>query len=462
MRRSEGKVSAPSAANKDAELPRRTPTRRRLWVLIGCLLLLVAAVWLSGALAVLPRAMASSALEQRDYPGAWRWLAIAGRLSSRDPANALLAARVARCQRDGERLKQELAVAKHWGADPAAVRREQLLALAQSGQLEGIEAELVASLPAAGKEAAEISEAYANGLAKLARFEDALSVLEAWRQDFPDDPRPEYQQGRIVEHREMYDEAEASYRLALSKDAGYLPARYSLGRVLHHVRRAEEAVEVFKSCLSVPNSEAAQVELACALKSLGRADEARPILQKVLAADAESLRTSYVALDEQPEGFKAAAEYGKLEADAGNFAQAEPWLAKALEVNPMDLMARYALAVSLRGLGRQAEAKRQFERVAAAREATKNAGALSARIKQNPKDLEARYLLGKVILEYESERSGLYWIRSIFSYDPGYAPAHELLADYFAAQSDRASHYARLADYHRKMAAASRSQATPP
>jgi Putative Zn-dependent protease, contains TPR repeats len=413
-------------------------------------------------MAQLPRLYALRALLTRDFTGARRWASAAGWLSYRDPRYALVEARIARCEGDGKRLQQELTRAEHWGADPQAIQREKVLALAQSGQLEEVEPQLIAWLAQGDAEANEISDAYVNGLAMIARFDDALSVLESWQRDFPDDPRPEYRLGRIQEHQEQYAEAEASYRRALAKNARFPPARYSLGRNLLRVRRAEEAVEVFRSCLDIRHPEAVQVELAIALKTLGQANEARPILRQVLAADPARLKASYVAIDDQPEGFEAAAEYGKLEADAMNFAEAEPWLVKALEVNPLDLISRYALAVTLRGLGRQAEATREFDLVAASRKAMDSAGALSSRIKANPEDLEARYLLGKVILENESERTGLYWLRSIFTFDPGYAPAHELLADYFAKKPDQESYYGRLADYHRKMAAASRLKADSP
>jgi len=451
-----------ATARSGTDLPKRRRARYRLWALLGLLLLLVVALWFSGALSVLPRTMAGQSLQKRDYEAAWYWVAIANRLSLQNPQNALLAARIARGQGEGDRLVQELANAKRWGADPKAVRREQLLALAQTGQLDDIEAELVALLREGGSEAAEISEAYANGLARLARFDDAVSILDAWRLDFPNDPRPDYRLGRVQEHQQLYDDAEASYRQAISKDAGYFPARYSLGRVLLHQRRAEEAAEQFRTLLNIPFPEAAQVELAIALKALGKSDEARALLSQVVETEPQRLRASYSALDEQPELFKAASEYGKLEADAGSFAEAEKWLTAALEANPQDLMARYALAVSLRGLGRKAEAEEQFARVGTAREAMGKAGALYARIKRDATDVEARFELGKLILEHESERSGLYWIRSVFTYDPHYQPAHELLADFYAARSEKEPDYASLAEHHRKMAQASQTKAATP
>jgi tetratricopeptide (TPR) repeat protein len=448
-RQSSGKVIERRQAQVDAAVPQPVRSRRRLWLLLGSLLLLLAGVWKFGGLAAFPRMMADKSLALRDFAGAWRWTEVAGWLSYHDPANALLTARVARCQGDADRMEEALASAKHWGADPRALRREQLLALAQSGQLDDIESELVQLLAEAGKDGAEISDAYSNGLAMIARFDDALTVLDAWRRDFPDDPRPEHRIGRIQEHQQLYTEAEASYRRAVARDAGYFSARYSLGRVLLHQRRAEEAVVQFRACLSMPHPEAAAVELAVAHKAQGQADEARPLLRQVLAAPPAQLEASYRAVEEQPEGFKAAAEYGKLEADAGNFAEAEPWLVAALKANPQDLMSRYSLAVTLRGLGKKQEADEQFAKVGAAREAMGAAGSLNARIKRDPQDLEARCLLGKLILTHESERTGLYWIRSVLSYDPEYGPAHEILADYYGARSRQEPSFAGLAAYHR-------------
>jgi tetratricopeptide (TPR) repeat protein len=436
--------------------------QRRFWILIGCLGALLVGLWYFGSLAALPRIMVERSLAARDFESAWRWTDVADWLSYRNPANALLTARIARSEGDAERMRRELKRATQWGADPQAVRREQLLAMAQSGQLDEIESELMQWLGQSGAETDEISDAYANGLAAQGRFDEALGVLEAWRKDFPADPRPDHRIGRIQEHQQRYDEAEAHYRGSLNRQSNYYPSRYSLGRVLLNQRRADEAVEQFRQCLDMPLPLAAQVQLATALKAQGKADEARPWLKQVLAAPAEKLEASYQSLEERPELFVAAAEYGRLEADAGNFQEARPWLEAALKANPLDLMSRYALAVTLRGLRLKPEADEQFARVNASREAMGAAGELNARIKRNPEDLQARLNLGKLILTHESESSGLYWIRSIFAYDPDYGPAHEALAEYFQSRADQDPSYARLAAQHRSRARAAHQNATPP
>jgi Tfp pilus assembly protein PilF len=275
-----------------------------------------------------------------------------------------------------------------------------------------------------------------------------VSVLEAWRQDFPQDPRPDHRIGRIQEHQQSYGDAETSYRRSLARDRSFFPARYSLGRVLLHQRKVEEAAEQFRECLATPSPLAAKVELAIALKTLGKADEARPLFQQVLLESPDDLLASYATFEEKPEGFRAAAEYGKLEADAGNFAAAEPWLVAALEANPLDLLTRYALAVTLRGLGKKQAAEQEFAKVGTARKAMDAAGTLSARIKRDPRDFEARLELGKLVLEHESERTGLYWISSVFTFDPHNRPAHEFLAQYYAQRAKEDPAFAQMSAYH--------------
>ncbi len=453
MRRRKATAEDTGLRSGDSRLsPARPRHSNRVWLLVIILVGLTGVVWWSGVLAVFPRQIARRCLSSRDFEGALRWHDIASRICRQSPDNALLLARIARQKSDRKSFQQALTLARRWGADPALVRRQEILAQSQAGELEEVEGELVRELARSGAAADEISEAYANGLAMNARFDDALSVLDAWRKDFPDDPRPDYRIGRIQEHREMYLAAETSYRRSISRDSRFYPARYSLGRVLLHERRGEEAVEMFRSCLAMQRPEAVQVELAVALKSLGELDEARALLRSVVEADTALLRDSYMTLDQQPEGFKAAAEYGRLETDAGNFAEACKWLEIALARHPQDLMARYALAVSLRGLGKLEEAEKHFTLDERAREALQEANSLSQRIKAEPGDLEARLSLGKLVLDNESERTGIYWIKSIFAFDPNYAPAHEALADYYAARADDQLEFAELATYHRNRA----------
>lgn len=437
------------------QLAREKPVRKarpRLGILLVLLAGLLVGVWFSGALATMPRWQAQRALFAGRLGVAEYWLGVAQRLDRNSEENALLAARLARHRGDALEMQAQLARAGGLGADRQRIDREEMLALVQAGEVAEYESKVMGWLESPGDDAPEICDAYANGLAANGRFNDAMQILAAWRSDFPNDPRCDYRIGRIHEHQEQYDKAEASYREAIAKADDFYPAIFSLGRVLLHQRRADEALEHFGQCFAMEYPQAAKIEAATALKALGRADEARPLLKEVLESGLELQNASYRSVEEQPEGFRAAAEYGRLESDAGNFSDAKPWLLAAIEANPLDLTVRYSLAVAQRGLGEMDAAEANFERVRAAREAMGAATALNERAQANRNDLEARYLLGKLILENESERMGLYWIRSIFPIDPDYRPAHQLLADYYAKQASSDPRFRRLSDYHRSKA----------
>jgi hypothetical protein len=55
-------------------------------------------------------------------------------------------------------------------------------------------------------------------------------------------------------------------------------------------------------------------------------------------------------------------------------------------------------------------------------------------------------------LEHESAARGLYWIQTVFTFDPDNARAHEILADYFEEQASDDPKMESLAEYHRSQA----------
>ena len=117
------------------------------------------------------------------------------------------------------------------GVDPARIKLEELLSSAQSGRLNEVELELSSRLAAGDIDAAEICDAYANGLAKESRFEEAVKILQAWSVDRPEDAVPYFRIGRIQEHLQKTDDAKLNYKTAATKDPKYYPAVYSLARI---------------------------------------------------------------------------------------------------------------------------------------------------------------------------------------------------------------------------------------
>jgi len=281
-----------------------------------------------------------------------------------------------------------------------------------------------------GAELREVCSAYSNGLAASSRFNDAIDVLKAWQADFPTDPRPAFRLGRIWEHQRRKDDAIEQYRLAKSKDPNYVPAAYSLGRLLLEQRKVDEALAVFQACPGAETSIPIQTSMALCKKAQSHSEVAKQMLQSVLEHPIDAIVTEYRQLEEPLETLVPAVELGKMESDEGNFQAAKEWLEKAIDFNDRDMEARYAHAVALRGLGEKEASEREFEYVKKTRDALANVNIYWDRITANPKDTEARLELAKILLEHESVRNGLYWLKSIQQYDDVNTEVDQLLRKY--------------------------------
>ena len=154
-------------------------------------------------------------------------------------------------------------------------------------------------------------------------------------------------------------------------------------------------------------------------------------------------------MDEIPERFVAASELGVIETELGDFTVARKYLEMALKVHPLDSIARYSYAVALRGLGLQKEAEENFAITRAARAALDQVPMLQEVLRKDSHDTKSRIMIGKIVLEHESERTGLFWLQSVFSYDPTNSEAHETIANFFASKENMSPEDKKRAAYHR-------------
>jgi tetratricopeptide (TPR) repeat protein len=330
------------------------------------------------------------------------------------------------------------------------LQREEALILLAAGQLEPFEDEVGSWLE--GPDQREVCEAYANGLASRAEFEKLELILDAWARDYPTDPQPHYRRGRIREHQRRFDAAEQEYRLALGLRPDYYPAAYALGRLLLDRKENSEALALFERCLAMPENTAAKVGVGLCKKALGKIPEAHALLLSA-AEDSEETRTrSYRAVGEPSARLVAATELGKLESELGNDTEAIRWLKLPVEQEPRDITARYAYALALRAAGKEEEAEQEFDAVAKLREKVEEAGKLLDYLKQNPEDVDARYRVGVLLLECNTDQTGLYWLKSVLAVDPQHRPTHETLAKYYEQHAKESELNRRMAAQHRAWA----------
>lgn len=433
--------------------PRRSVRRV---VVIGFVCLSIVAVM--GAVSAVPFSQwrARCALTGRKVGVALHWLAVAEWFDPKNPDTAFLRARAYRKLGEMERVAQQLQHALDLGCPPERVRREQSLALAQSGSLDEVEKQLVDMFVDPRGDEAEICEAYVNGCMRNYRFAEAHKILNLWEADFPGDPQPNFLRARIFEHFSRFDRATSEYLRALEKHPGHAPAAYGLGRVALTQDKPGEALKYYRLCeTNMSRKGPARVGIAACLRRLERTDEARRILRQVSRLPPESLAAAFRDVGDKRETSRTAvdAELGRLELAAGNFDNAARLLRKALEGNPRDWQIRYSLATALQRLGETDEAKSEFDRVRNTKAVLGKVDDCLVALMTDPGDVESRYTLGEIYLKYLSEDQGVVWLQSVLHYDVGHVPTHRALAEYYRSRANADPRFAKLAEEHSHLAA---------
>jgi tetratricopeptide (TPR) repeat protein len=174
-------------------------------------------------------------------------------------------------------------------------------------------------------------------------------------------------------------EAEGAFREALSRDPEDKLAHYNLGLTLLRMERREEAVESFERALEIDQDYGdAHFNLATVRAEAGHFQEAATHFQRAYEIDPEDQeahlewvvalsRTGLIAealqeleklLAEQPDLVEAHAAAGTLYGRTGRLAEAASSFARVVELDPLDVGARFGLAMALI-LGEEYEQARQ-------------------------------------------------------------------------------------------------------
>lgn len=177
------------------------------------------------------------------------------------------------------------------------------------------------------------------------------------------------------------------------------------GHALQEAGRSEDAVAVFTRALArMPHHTLAHLALADALAASG--DSARALRHYELG--------SPLAAHPRAEAHSA---LGAALADGGKYADAEPYLRKALALSPRHTLAHYNLALLLSRTGRTEEAITEYR----------------ALLQIDPGFSEARNNLASALHHAGRSEEALEELRHVTSEDPNYLPAWRNLAGVAAA-----------------------------
>jgi predicted Zn-dependent protease len=284
-------------------------------------------------------------------------------------------------------------------------------------------------------------EALAEGYLAVYRANDAYTVAQQWASRFPDDPRALELRGRAAiqgRGRGLTLGAD-DLRQVLTRDPTRTKARTTLSITLLELGRFDEAIAEFERLArEQPDLPDHRVRLARCQKMTDRPARAVELLDEVL-------RT-------HPDHGLALRTRGQFALSDLQTVEATGWLRRAVEALPNDYQSHYLYYQALLQAGQTAAAAEQLQRSETVKQQTVQLAELrTRRLAERPLDPTPSTEMGSLLLTTGNTVQGLRWLDVALSLDPGFRPAHEVLARHFEKAGNR-----EQAESHRRQAAAAR------
>jgi len=186
------------------------------------------------------------------------------------------------------------------------------------------------------------------GASNATRFTDAESFARRATQFQPKSAIAFDRLGVAMMARGLFNnDTEAAFRRALELDPNFLVAQVHLARVLRHMNRHGEAEPLYKSAIDKAQDAPTLVLIADSMQSETRWSDSDPVLRRALSLDARNPGALFLM--------------GRLLSVNRKFAEAEPILKTAVEVNPKFFPARNILGRSYLALERYDDAFQTYE-----------------------------------------------------------------------------------------------------
>jgi len=353
-----------------------------------------------------------------------------------DPQALLLASGAARRLGDFAAAEQHLRTLERVAPDAKdALDLEWSLVRATAGAIDDKIEDFL--LPLASREPAvapAIWEALIEGYVRIYRIQEAFVCAGRWLEVDPDNVQALYLRGTIHRHIRRLAKAVPDLQKVIELDPSRDDARKWLALGLIEAGHYEVAVGHLRELRRrTPDDQSIVIHLARAHKDLGRTQEARALLDALLA--------------EQPEHALAMRVRGEVEL-AADPAAAETWLRKSIAAAPFDYQAHFLLSQALSQQSKDAEAKRQRIVADDLKDRSERLGdIMSRRMSIHPHDPALHVEMGKLLISLGEKEVGRGWLQTALQKDPAFRPAHAALADYYEEAGD-----AQQAAVHRRQA----------
>jgi tetratricopeptide (TPR) repeat protein len=404
---------------------------KRAFLVLALGLALLAGGWYARVHYWLPRKSlgeAELALKQREFERARLELEKCLLAWPKDPRVYFLLARTARRAGDLDQAERHLRQCEQLQggrSDPRLgdTRLEKVLILAQRGEIAEAERFLRRRIQEGHPDRLLILETLSWEFMGRNRLSEALSLLNLWLEEQPDDYEALVRRGWVEEHMFDMDKAADDYRKALALRPERDNVRQRLTEVLLARNRTTDALAEAEELLRrQPDNPEANYCYARCLRLLGRTQAAEQLLDRLLAG--------------QPRHAKALGMRAELAIEAGRDQEASKLLARAVELDPSDQSLKYTLLLCLNRLGRTKEAKSVEAKMAESAAEIKRMDKLVREVNQKPNDPALRYEAGMIFLRNGFTQDGLHWLSTALDVDPNHRPTHQALADYFERTGD--------------------------
>jgi tetratricopeptide (TPR) repeat protein len=381
---------------------------------------------------------AQRALQRRDFAQARAHLGPCLKVWPRGARTHFLAARAAWRTGLYDEADEYLAVCQRQQGTADALQLERALMRAQRGD-PAVEDFLSSRVQQDDPETTLILEILIQNYVSSYRLTHALAALNAFLQRQPNDIQALLGRGWVWEQFFDFGAAVADYRRGVELDPDNDTARLRLAETLLVTGPAHAALDHFEHLRRrQPGNPAVLLGLGRCRRQLGQLDDARPLLDGLLARLPSNTPDQDAAV---------LSERGRLALDEGKPAEAEGWLRQAVALAPSDRPAAYNLYHCLRQRGQTDEARQyqvKLERIDAD---LKRIDEVLKEVLQSPDDPCLRYEAGVIFLRNGETQKGLRWLSMALRQDPWHRPAHRALADYYqgTGQPDLAAHHRQLA-----------------
>jgi tetratricopeptide (TPR) repeat protein len=404
-------------------------SRRRLRLfLTGTVTAIAVIIYFWGDLCVW-RAEANLAARQHAAAAKWieRSLWFGRKTNSR---TCLLQLRIARRRGVYREVELQLRQAARLGVPTSEIRRERLLAMAQTGQFVAMQSNWPDLLQNPRDDGPEIARSYYTWSILNHNLALATKTLELWQKDYPHDPEPLELTGRFYQSVENWESAEEAYRRAsaLAPDNAEYPLL--LANILQIRLKTKEAIPIYRAHLRKhPKNQ-------FALRGLAQCEATNGDLKA-------AIRLLKEANDANPDDFETRKVYGETLLAAGDASAAVTVLETAFRTIPEHANLAYSLARALKACGRATEAEPLFAFVTESRPQLDLVINLEKQLQTEPGNLELRMKIASITAKYVSRRDAIQWYLNLLQVVPNYIPAHEALADLYQQLGED-----KLAEFH--------------